>query len=90
MNIKVRCIEHGCFMKLVDAIIYRLRAIMAERSITPYYFHKEGGIAKSTISKVFNGKQQNISMNLLYEFISTLNISLKEFFDDPIFEHVTD
>lgn len=77
-------------MKLIDAIIHRLRAIMAERGITPYYFYKEGGIAKSTISQVFNEKQQNISMNLLYDFISTLNMSLKDFFDDTIFDNVID
>lgn len=63
---------------------------MVERSITPYYFYKEGGIAKSTISQVFNEKQQNISMNLLYDFISTLNMSLKDFFDDTIFDNVID
>lgn len=77
-------------MKLIDAIIYRLRTIMAERGITPYYFYKEGGIAKSTISQVFNEKQQNISMKLLYDFVSTLNMSLKDFFDDPIFDNLLD
>lgn len=77
-------------MKLIDAIIYRLHAIMEERGITPYYFYKEGGIAKSTISQVFNGKQQNISMKLLYDFVSTLNMSLKDFFDDSIFDNLLD
>lgn len=77
-------------MKLVDAIIHHLRTIMAEKGITPYYFYKEGGIAKSTISQVFNGKQQNISIKLLYDFVSTLNMSLKDFFDDPIFDNVID
>lgn len=77
-------------MRLIDAVVVRLRKIMEERKITPYYFHKEGGIAKSTISQVFNGKQQKIMLDLLYQFTSTLRISLKDFFDDPIFNEVTD
>ena len=77
-------------MRLIDAVVVRLRKIMEERKITPYYFHKEGGIAKSTISQVFNGKQQKIMLDLLYQFMSTLGISLKDFFDDPIFNEVTD
>ena len=77
-------------MRLIDAVVLRLRKIMGERGISPYYFHKEGGIAKSTISQVFNGKQQKIMLDLLYQITSTLGISLKEFFDDPIFNEVTD
>ena len=77
-------------MRLIDAVCIRLRAIMLERNLTPYYFHKKGGIAKSTISQVFNGKQQKIMLDLLYQFASTLDITLKEFFDDPIFDEVTD
>lgn len=77
-------------MRLTEAVVYRLRAIMAEKSITPYYFHVNGGIAKSSISQLFNGKQGKVTLDFLYQFTSTLGISLREFFDDPIFDEVTD
>ena len=77
-------------MKDIDSLVHTKWRRQYRIVFAPNYFHKEGGIVKSIISQVFNGKQQNISMNLLYEFISTLNISLKEFFDDPIFENLLD
>ncbi len=63
---------------------------MEERGLKPYYVHKNGGIAKSTISQLLNGKQQKVTLDLLFQFTSTLNISLKDFFDDPIFGEITD
>ena len=77
-------------MRLADAVVHRLRAIMEERGLKPYYFHKNGGIAKSSISQLLNGKQQKVTLDLLFQFTSTLNISLKDFFDDPIFGEITD
>ena len=77
-------------MRLTEAVVYRLRAIMAEKNITPYYLHVNGGIAKSSISQLFNGKQEKVSLDFLYQFTSTLGISLCEFFNDPIFDEVTD
>lgn len=77
-------------MRLIDAVLIRLKAIMTKKHLNPYYFHKEGGIAKSTISQLFNGKQNKISLDLLYQFTSTLGMSLTEFFNDPIFDEVTD
>lgn len=52
--------------------------------------HVNGGIAKSSISQLFNGKQEKVSLDFLYQFTSTLGISLCEFFNDPIFDEVTD
>ena len=63
-------------MRLTEAVVYRLRAIMT--------------IAKSSISQLFNGKQEKVSLDFLYQFTSTLGISLCEFFNDPIFDEVTD
>ena len=77
-------------MRLTDAVVYRLRKIMAEKNITPYYFHVNGGIAKSSISQLFNGKQEKVTLDFLYQFTSTLGMSLCEFFNDPMFDEVTD
>ena len=77
-------------MRLAEAVVYRLRAIMAEKNITPYYFHVNGGKAKSPIYQLSNGKQGKVTLDFLYQFTSTLGISLREFFDDPIFDEVTD
>lgn len=77
-------------MKLYDAVLQRLKQIMAEKNASLYTLNKEGGIPKSTLSQVLNRKQNKISLDLLYDILTTMGISFKEFFDDPIFEEVTD
>lgn len=77
-------------MKLYDAVLQRLKQIMAERNASLYTLNKEGGIPKSTLSQVLNKKQNKMKLELLYEILSTMGVTLKEFFDDPIFDEVTD
>ena len=49
-----------------------------------------GGIPRSTISAVINAKKKNVTTNTVYQISSTLEISLKEFFDSPIFDTIDD
>ena len=77
-------------MKLYDAVLQRLKQIMAEKNASLYSLNKEGGIPKSTLSQVLNKKQSKIKLDLLYDILSTMGVTLKEFFDDPLFEEVTD
>ena len=77
-------------MKLYDAVLQRLKQIMAEKNASLYTLNKEGGIPKSTSSQVLNRKQNKISLDLLYDILSTMGITFKDFFDDPIFDEVTD
>ena len=77
-------------MKLYDAVLQRLKQIMAEKNASLYSLNKEGGIPKSTLSQVLNKKQSKIKLDLLYDILSTMGVTLQEFFTDPIFEEVTD
>ena len=77
-------------MKLYDAVLQRLKQIMAEKNASLYTLNKEGGIPKSTLSQVLNKKQKKIKLDLLYDILSTMGVTLQEFFTDPIFEEVTD
>lgn len=77
-------------MTLYDAVLQRLKQVMAEKNASLYTLNKEGGIPKSTLSQVLNKKQSKIGLDLLYEILSTMGVTLQEFFTDPIFEEVTD
>jgi len=77
-------------MTLYDAVLQRLKQVMAEKNASLYTLNKEGGIPKSTLSQVLNKKQAKIGLDLLYEILSTMGVTLQEFFTDPIFEEVTD
>ena len=63
---------------------------MKEKKLNANYFTKNGGIAPSTVSQVLHNGQKKIMLDLVYQFASTMDMSLKEFFDDPIFNEVTD
>ncbi len=77
-------------MKLIDAVIARLQVLMKQKGATIYSLNREGGIAKSTLSQLFNRKQEKVSLNLLYDILSTMDVTLKDFFDDPIFDEVNE
>lgn len=77
-------------MKLNEAIAERTKQLLNERGLSNYYLFKKGGIPRSTISAVINAKKKNITTNTVYQISSTLEISLKEFFDSPIFDNVDD
>ena len=58
--------------------------------MTPNRLSTRGGIPRSTISVILSVKRKEVKLGTVYEICDTLGISLKEFFDDPIFEEVTD
>ena len=77
-------------MTLAEAIKKRIWALMKEKNFSQYDFYTKGGIAKSTASQVLNGTRERIAIKTVYEMISTMGVSLKEFFDDPIFDEISD
>lgn len=77
-------------MSLAEAIKIRIFAFMKKRDFSQYDFYTKGGIAKSTVSQVLNGTRERVAVKTIYEMISTMGVSLKEFFDDPIFDDITD
>lgn len=63
---------------------------MKEKGFSQYDFYTKGGIAKSTVSQVLNGTRERVAIKTIYEMINTMEVSLKEFFEDPIFDNIID
>jgi len=82
--------ERGGKMTLTNAVIERLNNLIAEKGINQYKIYKDGGVARSTISQLLSGKRERIELQTLYEIISTMGITLQEFFSDPLFDEITD
>ncbi len=80
----------GINMTLIEAVSKRLNAIMTEKGLTKYKIEKMGGVPRSTVGKVISTKFKTIELNTLYQICATLGVTLKEFFDDPIFDEVSD
>ena len=77
-------------MKLNEAVGKRLKSLLEEKHWKNYSLQKEGGIPRSTVGLIVEAKRKTVKLETLYQITSTLGITLKEFFDDPIFNEVTD
>ena len=77
-------------MKLVEAIGKRVESLLKERNLTQYYLFKHGGIPSTTINDVINIRKKRVSTDTIYQICSTLNLTLEEFFADPIFKNLDD
>ena len=77
-------------MTLSEAVGKRVENLLVERKMTQYQLYKNGGIPRSTISVTVDGKYKTVKLDTIYQIVATLGITLKEFFDDPLFDEVED
>lgn len=77
-------------MKLTEAIAERVKELLNEKGLKPYYLFKKGGIPRSTISDVLNVKKKKVSSDTIYQICSTLGISLADFYTSDFFEDLDD
>lgn len=77
-------------MKLTEAIGQRVKGLLKEKGYTLYGLQMAGGIPRSTMSDLILAKKGRVSTDTLYQICATLGMSLKDFFDDPIFDEVAD
>ena len=77
-------------MRLVEAVGKRVEKLLKERDMKQNHLAKRGGISRSTISVIVGAKRKAVELDTVYEICDTLGIKLKDFFDDPIFDEVTD
>lgn len=77
-------------MNLSTAIGERVKNLLAERHFSQYELYKRGGVPRSTVCDVINNHKKRVSTDTVYQICSTLEISLQEFFDDPLFDNLDD
>lgn len=77
-------------MTLMEAVSDRLKRLQAEKGFTSYKIQKEGGVPRSTVGKLISMKFKTVELDTLYQIVSTMGMTIREFFDDPIFDNVTD
>lgn len=77
-------------MTLAEAIGKRVSNLLEERKMTQYQLYKLGGIPRPTISTVIAVKNKTLKIDTIYQIASALGLSLKEFFNDAIFDKVSD
>ena len=73
-------------MKLSNAIRKRIKYYLKEKNMNVWALCKNSGIPCSTISTFMSGKTELIKLDTLLHICEGFNITLGEFFADPIFD----
>ena len=77
-------------MKLAEAVGKRVENLLIEKGMTQYERAKLGGIPRQTINIVVKGLHERVALDTVYQIAATFDMSLEQFFSDPIFDEVTD
>ena len=75
-------------MSLSDAIRVRMRYYLDKNKMSIWALFKATGIPRSTLCSFMNGTTELLKLDTLLHVCEGFNITLKEFFSDPIFDDV--
>lgn len=73
-------------MNAKDAVALRIQILCAERNIALNELANRCGVAPSTIYSMLNQKSKNPGVVSIQKICDGLEISVRTFFDDPLFE----
>ena len=77
-------------MKLNEAVSRRIDEYCTERNITVNKLATLSGVIQSTVNSIFTGRSKNPKLQTIVCLCDGLEISLKEFFDSPLFDDIDD
>ena len=77
-------------MTLNQAVGIRLKKLLEEKEWNNNTVQREGGVPRVTVGRIVGSKIKTVKLDTLYQITQTMGISLKDFFDDPIFDNLLD
>ena len=75
-------------MNTKEAVALRIIELCNERNIATNALANMSGVSPSTIYSMLNEKSQNPGVVSIKKLCDGLDISLREFFDSPIFDNI--
>lgn len=75
-------------MNVKGAVVYRIQAICAKQELTVNALANYCGIAPTTLYSMFHARSQNIGIVSIQKICDGLGITVREFFNDPLFDHL--
>lgn len=70
------------------AVARRIQVLCSERKIAVNALANQCGMPPSTVYSMLNAKSKNPGVISIQKICDGLEISVREFFDDPLFEHL--
>ena len=84
-----KTINKGVFkVDLSQAVRIRINNLINERNLNVSKLSTLAGISRSTLSKFLAGKRKIIRLDMIEYICEGLNMKLKDFFNDPIFDNI--
>ena len=71
-----------------DAVALRVQELCAQRGIAVNALANQCGVPPTTIYSILSAKSQNPGILTIQKLCDGLDISLREFFNDPVFEEL--
>ena len=82
-------INKGVFkVDLSQAVRIRINNLIDERNLNVSKLSTLAGISRSTLSKFLAGKRKIIRLDMIEYICEALNMKLKDFFNDSIFDNI--
>jgi DNA-binding Xre family transcriptional regulator len=75
-------------MDLSEAVRLRIINLMNEKNLNVSKLTTLAGISRSTLSKFLSGHRKIIRLDMIEYICEALDIKLKDFFDDKVFEDI--
>ena len=75
-------------MELSQAIRIRITNLIEERNLNVSKLSTMAGISRATLSKFLSGQRKYLRIDIIEYICEGLNMKLKEFFDDKIFDNI--
>lgn len=73
-------------MNSKQAVAYRIQALCRERKLAINALANLSGVSPSTVYSMLNAKSKNPGVVSIQKICDGLEISIREFFDDSLFE----
>ena len=75
-------------MTISKAVKEKINTIIRERDLTVNKLASMSCLTQSTVESLINGQSKNPKLLTIVRICDGLGISLKEFFDDPLFDNI--
>ena len=73
-------------MKLSTAVALRISNILRNKNMSQYRLEKIIAMPHNTMKTLMGARNQSVNLKTIMQIIRGLDMSVAEFFDDPIFE----
>ncbi|MBQ8443846.1 MAG: helix-turn-helix transcriptional regulator [Clostridia bacterium] len=72
-------------MNLNRVFAMRLSSLLCQKGMSKYKLEKESGLSHSALRYIFNEVNTDVKFSTIVKVCEVLDVSLKEFFDDEMF-----